>query len=73
MIEQGIVDSCHFHKTKGAVISDDRASGGRIAAILISGDSRDEMLSKVKYTFEHINAFDSMGNQILRKDLYVKQ
>lgn len=73
LIEQGIVDSCHFHKTKGAVISDDRASGGRIAAILISGDSRDEILSKVRYTFEHINAYDSMGNQILRKDLYVKQ
>ncbi len=73
LIEQGIVDSCHFHKTKGSVISGDRASGGRIAAILISGDSREELLSKVKYTFEHINAYDSMGNQILRKDLFIKQ
>lgn len=73
LIDQGIVDSCHFHKTKGASLSDDRASSGRIAAILISGDSRDEIISKVKYTFGHINAYDPYGNQILRKDLYVKQ
>lgn len=73
LIDQGIVDSCHFHKTKGASLFDDRASSCRIAAILISGDSRDEIISKVKYTFEHINAYDPYGNQILRKDLYVKQ
>ena len=73
LIEQDIVDSCHFHKTKGSILSDDRASSGRIAAILISGNSREEVLSKVRYTFEHINAFDMDGRQILRKDLYVKQ
>ena len=73
LIERGIVDSCHYHKTKGAILSDDRASSGRIAAILISGDSREDVLSKVRYTFKHINAFDENGRQILRKDLYVMQ
>lgn len=71
LIADGTIDSIHYHKTSGTTISDDRASGGRIAAILISGDSRQEVLNKVKYTFEHINAYDSEGNQILRKDLYL--
>ena len=73
LIEEGIVDSIHFHKTSGSSITDDRASGGRIAAILISGDTRQEVIDKVKYTFESINAYDPDGKQILRKDLYIKQ
>ena len=71
LIADGTIDSIHYHKTSGTTVSDDRASGGRIAAILISGDSRQEVLDKVKYTFENINAYDAEGNQILRKDLYL--
>lgn len=71
LIQEGIIDSIHYHKTPGSVITDDRASGGRIAAILISGDSRQDILKKVKYTYNHIYAFDPEGNQILRKDLYL--
>lgn len=73
LLSEGIVDSIHYHKTPGSVITDDRASGGRIAAILISGDTRQEVLDKVRITFESIDAFDPEGNQILRKDLYIKQ
>ncbi len=73
LIENGYIDSIHYHKTKGATITSDRASGGRIAAILISGTSRKEVLDKVRYVFQNINAFDVNGNQILRKDLYIQQ
>lgn len=73
LIEKGYIDSIHFHKSKGTTISADRASGGRIAAILVSGNSRQEILDKVKYIFERINAYDDEGNQILRKDLYIQQ
>ena len=73
LIEKGYIDSIHFHKAKGTTISADRASGGRIAAILVSGNSRQEILDKVKYIFERINAYDNKGNQILRKDLYIQQ
>jgi len=73
LIKEGVVDSIHYHKNPGSVITDDRASGGRIAAILISGNSRQEVLDKVKFTFETINAYDPEGKQILRKDLYIKQ
>ena len=73
LIENGYIDSIHYHRTKGGTITADRASGGRIAAILVSGNSRQEVLDKVKYIFERINAYDEKGNQILRKDLYIKQ
>lgn len=72
LIEEGVIDSIHFHKTPGTAISDDRASGGRIAAILISGNSRQEVLDKIKITFERISAYNPEGKQILRKDLYLQ-
>lgn len=72
LIDAGYIDSVHYHRTKGSPITADRASGGRIAAILVSGDSRQEILDKVKHIFENVNAFDDKGNQILRKDLYIK-
>ena len=72
LIAQGYIDSVHYHKTAGTTISDDRASGGRIAAILVSGATRKEVLEKVEYIFAHINAYDPQGNQILRKELYIK-
>lgn len=68
----GTIDSFHFHKMPGSLLSDDRASRGRIAAILISGKSREEVLKKIKRSFEHINAYDPDGNQIMRKDLFLK-
>lgn len=73
LIAQGYIDSVHYHKTSGMTITDDRASGGRIAAILVSGDTRQEVLDKVEYIFVRINAFDPEGNQILRKELYIKE
>lgn len=72
LIAQGYIDSVHYHKTAGTTISDDRASGGRIAAILVSGATRKEVLEKVEYIFARINAYDPQGNQILRKELYIK-
>lgn len=73
LIENGFIDSIHYHRTKGGTITEDRASGGRIAAILVSGDTRNEVINKVKHIFENINAYDDKGNQILRKDLYIRQ
>ena len=73
LIEKGYIDSIHYHRTKGGTITADRASGGRIAAILVSGNTRQEVVDKVKYVFENINAYNDKGEQILRKDLYIRK
>lgn len=73
LISRGYIDSIHYHKTPGTVITDDRASGGRIAAIIVSGKSREDVLKKVRYVFEHIDVYDTEGKSILRKDLYIKR
>ena len=72
LIENGIIESIHYHKTKGMSITSDRASGGRIAAFLVKGNDRDEMKKKVSFAMNNMEAYDIDGNPIMRKDLYFK-
>lgn len=72
LIKEGVIESVHYHKTKGMQIYADRASGGRIAAFLVKGKSREEVCRKVAYAMERMEAYDPSGNKIMRKDLYIK-
>lgn len=73
LIQEGIIESIHYHKTKGTHIYADRASGGRIAAFLVKGVDRKEVCSKVARAMERMEAYDSEGNKIMRKDLFMKE
>lgn len=73
LIKAGIIESIHYHKTKGMQIYADRASGGRIAAFLVKGQSREEMCEKVAIAMTKMEAYDSNGVPIMRKDLYMKE
>lgn len=73
LIKDGIIDSVHFHKTKGMEIGDSNASGGRIAAIVIHGDTMSEIYEKIKCLINNIEVYDNNNNSILRKDLYLRK
>ena len=70
--ESGVIEGFHYHKGKGGEMSDEKATACRIGAMLVKGKSRADMLEKIKYAFENIDAFDENGNSILRKDIYLK-
>ena len=72
LVDDGVVEGFHYHKTKGAKVEDNRASAGRIGAALIKGSSRQELLDKIKYVMENIKVYDPDGKDILRRDLYLK-
>lgn len=72
LIEEGVIDSIHYHKTKGMHINDNRASSGRIAAFVVHAETREQMCEKIAYAMEHMDAYDLDGNKIMRKDLYYK-
>ena len=72
LITAGIIESFHYHKTKGMEITSDRASGGRIAAAVVKGKTKKELLSKIEYMFSKIEAYDNEGNPMMRKDLYLR-
>lgn len=70
--EKGIIEGFHYHKGKGGEMSDEKATACRIGAVLITGKDRKEMLEKIKYVFENIDAYNDKGESILRKDIYLK-
>ena len=70
--KSGVIEGFHYHKGKGGEMSDEKATACRIGAMLIKGKSRKDMLERIKYAFENIDAFDENGNSILRKDIYLK-
>lgn len=72
LIDEGVIESIHYHKTKGMRIYADRASGGRIAAFLVKGKDRAEVCEKVAYAMERMEAYDEENNKIMRKDLYIR-
>ena len=72
LLDSKIIEAFHYHKTKGMRIFDDRASGGRIAAFVVKGNTKEEMCQKISYAMEHIDAYDENGSKIMRKELYYK-
>ncbi len=73
LLEEGIINSIHYHKTAGAVLDDSRASSSRIAAFIVDGKNREEICGKVAYAMSQMQAYDLDGNNIMRKDLYFKE
>ncbi len=73
MIDRGIIDEIHFHKTKGFQIHDESASGGRIAAFISASDNIPEILNKAKIAISEMDVISATGDSMIRKDLYLKQ
>lgn len=72
LVRDGVIESFHYHKTKGMAVSSERASSGRIGAFIVSGSSRKETGEKVAMAMERLEAFSEDGRPMLRKDLYFK-
>lgn len=72
ILQSGLIKSVHFHKTSGAHLDDSRASSSRIMAFVVEGSSREEMCRKVESAMSKIQAYDTNGEDIMRKDLYLK-
>lgn len=72
LLEEGAINSIHYHKTAGALLDDSRASSSRIAAFIVDGKNRKEVCEKIAYAMNRIQAYDVDGKDIMRKDLYLK-
>lgn len=72
LIENNVIESIHYHKTSGMKIDTDKASSSRIAAFLIKANSKKELLQKTKTAYKNIDALDTFGNSLMRKDLYLQ-
>lgn len=73
LLEEGIIHEFYPYKNKGAVIGSDMASNTRIGAFIIKAENRDELLRKTKLAMDGLEVYDTEGNSIMRKDIYLKK
>jgi len=71
LLEQGVIEKFHYHKTKGMIVTDDHASGGRVAEFIIKAKDRAEAMLKVRIAIEHLEVYDTDGKRIMRKGLFL--
>ena len=69
LLQDGIVTSISFYKSKGDVIDTGRASSSRIGVMVVSGSTQDELRRKIATAFSTLDSFDINGKSIIRRDL----
>lgn len=69
--EQQVVSDYLVIRDSGTRITDESANREKIGFFLVKGQSVAEVLDRVKYVFEHLEAYDVEGRPVLRKNLYL--
>lgn len=69
--EQQVISDYLVVRDSGARITDESANREKIGFFIVKGKSVAELLDKVKYVFEHLEAYDVEGRPVLRKNLYL--
>lgn len=69
LLQDDIVQSFSFYKSKGDVIDSSRASSSRIGVMIVSGSTQDELRKKITTAFSTLDSFDINGKSIIRRDL----
>ena len=68
--EREIVYETFVMKTKGDVVNEDLRSTNRVAALVIQGNSYDELKQKEKLALERIEIYDHNNNPSLNRQIY---
>jgi len=69
LLNDGTIIECHqFHQT-GSIIGEELTSRNRIAAFIVSGDTKDEIMQKIHRAEKKLRIFDYIGNEVSRRDL----
>lgn len=65
---RGIVKDYMLPRNPGTKISSETQRTEKIGYFIVVGQSKDEVFDKVQYVFDHIEAYDTDGAKVLRRD-----
>lgn len=64
-----VIEDFIMYKTKGMQIDNRSASGGRIGAFIVKGESEEEILESVHKAYDRLSVQSAEGGEVLRRDL----
>lgn len=70
LLEQGIVDSITYTRSKGSKVEYPRGSSDRVASLFILADNLETLNSKIHKSMEYIKIYDEEGNDIAFREMY---
>ena len=72
LLQKQIITDLFPYKSKGVLISEDKASASRAGAFIVKANSKQELLRKVQYAIQNLDVLDVENKSIMRKDLFIK-
>lgn len=63
------IEDFFMYKTKGMRIDNRSASGGRIGAFIVKGESEEEILESTRKAYDTLSVRSAEGGEVLRRDL----
>lgn len=69
--KQNVISDFMVARDSGTQVTNESANREKVGFFIVKGNHIDELLEKIQYTFEHIEAYDIEGHVVLRKDLYL--
>lgn len=73
LLEQRVIDAFYTHKARGAQIGPSLSSSDRVASFIVSGDSGEALLHKIRDAVNRLDVVDVDGRSILRRDIYLSK
>lgn len=71
LLKQDIIVDYMLPRNPGTEITGETQKKSKIGYFISSGKSKEEVLEKVQYAFDHIEAYDDKGRKVLRRDIYL--
>ena len=71
LLKNHLVDEFKILRHKGDVIEEDLSSGNRVCSFVVSGNTREQVIRRVKDAFSIIKVFDINEKEIKREDIYL--
>ena len=73
LLEQGMIIDYMLPRNPGTAITGETQRKSKIGYFIARGKSKEDVLQKVQYVFDHIEAYDAEGNKVLRRDVYLNR
>jgi phosphoribosylamine-glycine ligase len=73
LLKQNTIVDYMLPRNPGTAITGETQRKSKIGYFIAKGKSKKEVLEKIQYVFDHIEAFDDHGNKVLRRDIYLNQ
>ena len=73
LLESGVVSDFSIVRPSGTEVSEISANKEKIGFFIVRDDTVEGLLDRVKTVYDHIEAYDVLGNKVLRRDIYLNK